>query len=209
MAHERLNPLWAQALLDPQRGGCVAESVQGELGGAAFPDHAGRQSTRLSKFPWLSTLPAPVGNTRSRAPVGHARRHAFNVVSTIGLSGMSRVLDSDFGAPNLLKRSARRRTCSTPFLRSMSHHSSPRSSDARNPVKIATKINGRQRSGVASMMRRSSSFVGMAGRARSRFDDLTGAASRTLFVATRPRRWASPTMAEREHNTRRAISFIL
>jgi hypothetical protein len=67
----------------------------------------------------------------------------------------------DFGAPNLLKRSARRRTCSTPFLRSISHHRSPRSSDARSPVKIATRINGRQRSGVASMMRLSSSFVGI------------------------------------------------
>ena len=65
--------------------------------------------------------------------------------ATIGVNGTVRSPDSDLGLPIALYRSARWRTCNSPLSRSTSAQRSPRSSEARRPVKIAVSRIGRQR----------------------------------------------------------------
>jgi hypothetical protein len=58
--------------------------------------------------------------------------------------------------------SARWRTWSSPRLRSTSTHLGPRNSEARRPVKMAVRNNGRQRPSRRAMMARTSSGDGIS-----------------------------------------------
>src|SRR5215469_3583567 len=55
-------------------------------------------------FAWRSTLPSPFGNTRFSSPFGQGSFHARNVLTTIGASGISRLVGSDFGEPIVFQR---------------------------------------------------------------------------------------------------------
>jgi hypothetical protein len=76
--------------------------------------------------------------------------------------GIVRCPDALLGLPMVLNLSARWRTCSSAFFRSISDHCRPRSSDARRPVNIAVTNRGRQRPLRWATMARISSGAGMS-----------------------------------------------
>ena len=99
-----------------------------------------------------STLPMPLGNTRSPSLLGQASFHSLRVLATNLPKGTTRSPAADLGLPISLNLSARCRTCSSLALKSTSFHRSPRSSEARRPVKIAVIRSGRQRPLAFAMM---------------------------------------------------------
>jgi hypothetical protein len=113
----------------------------------------------------------------------------------------------DLGLPISRKRSARWRTVSSPLSKSISDHRSPRSSEARSPVKAA--VSSKARHGLPSTdatSARTSPSSGMSmpisslwaclALLRCRFFLLLNDAA-TTFWATSPASWASPRIAPR------------
>jgi hypothetical protein len=109
--------------------------------------------------------------------------------------------------PIVRHSSARWRTVIVRFSKSTADHGRPRSSEARNPVKIAVTISGRNRPVAVASSCCTCSLLGISTPTSSFFTSrrlvstLTGKAA---FCAASPRRCASDRIALRTASTLRA-----
>src|SRR5271156_3178423 len=120
------------ALLDEEARCRVPERMEGVTGAGCVDGPSARCSGRQHCLctllvEWIA--PFSEGNTMLCDVAGQASFQAFNVFSTMGDIGTSRLPASLFGGPSLFKKSARRRTRITFSSKSTRSQPSPRSSE--------------------------------------------------------------------------------